>query len=49
MRKYGSLALMLGVLGFLYCSDRLSTLPAPPTNVSVAKALEDPSARWQIG
>ena len=48
MRKFGSTALILGVLGYFYCSDRLSRYEAPPAQTGAFKAAETPAGRWQI-
>ena len=49
MRKFGSTAVIVGVLGYFYCSDRLSRYEAPAAQTSGLGAAQTPAGRWQIG
>jgi len=46
MRNFGAVLMLLGVLGFLYCSGRLDQLPELPPGLSVSQSLEQPTGQW---
>jgi hypothetical protein len=48
MRNFGAVLLLLGILGFLYCSSRLSEAPAMPQGLSVSDSLDYPAGRWEM-
>lgn len=48
MRNFGALLLLLGILGFLYCSSRLSEAPPMPQGLSVSDSLDYPAGRWEM-
>jgi hypothetical protein len=48
MRNFGATALLLGGLGYFYCSDQLGRYAVPSQDTSVAKALATPGGRWQV-
>jgi len=49
MRNVGAILLLLGIVGFLYCSSQLSDLPPLPQGLSVSESLELPTGRWEMG
>jgi hypothetical protein len=48
MRNFGAVLLLLGILGFLYCSSRLSETAALPAGMSVEEGLKHPAGRWEV-
>ena len=48
MRNFGSLLLLLGIVGFLYCSSRLSETAPLPAGLSVGEGLRQPAGRWEV-
>ena len=48
MRNLGAIFLLLGIVGFLYCSSRLSETAALPAGLSVEEALKQPAGRWDV-
>jgi hypothetical protein len=48
MRNYGAILLLLGIVGFLYCSSRLSESAPLPTGLSVEDSLGEPAGRWEV-
>ncbi len=48
MRNFGAILLLLGVLGFLYASSRLSDLEPAPSNQTLRESLEEPVGRWEM-
>lgn len=49
MRNVGAVLLLIGIAGFVYCSDRLSALPPLSQGLSVSEGLELPAGRWEMG
>jgi hypothetical protein len=48
MRNFGGLLLLLGVVGFFYCSARLSNLdPLPPVK-SISESLQYTAGRFEV-
>ena len=48
MRNYGALLLLLGIVGFFYCSSRLSEAAPLPAGLSVEEGLHQPAGRWEM-
>ena len=48
MRNFGAILLLLGIVGFLYCSSRLSETPPLPAGLSVGESLSQPAGRWEM-
>ncbi len=48
MRNFGAILLLLGVLGFLYASTRLSDLDPYPANATLRQSLDYPAGRWEL-
>jgi hypothetical protein len=48
MRNFGAVVLVLGILGFLYSSSRLSEMTPLAPGLSVGESLSQPSGRWEM-
>jgi hypothetical protein len=48
MRNLGAVALLLGILGFFYCSSRLEGMAPLPAGLSVSDGLDQPAGRWEL-
>jgi hypothetical protein len=48
MRSLGAILLLLGILGFFYCSSRLSEAPPLPEGLTVQESLDHPAGRWEL-
>jgi hypothetical protein len=48
MRNLGAVLLLLGIVGFFYCSSRLSEVRSLPSGVSVGDSLSEPAGRWEM-
>ncbi len=48
MRNFGAILLLLGIVGFLYCSSRLSEAAPLPEGLSVEESLSQPAGRWEV-
>ena len=48
MRNMGSIFLAVGIVGFLYCSSRLSDVPPLASGLSISEGLEQPAGRWEM-
>jgi hypothetical protein len=48
MRNFGAILLILGIGGFLYCSNQLSNLPPLASGLSVGDSLQQPAGRWDM-
>jgi hypothetical protein len=48
MRNLGAILMLAGILGFFYCSDRLSRVEPLPEGLSVSEGLERPAGRWEM-
>jgi len=48
MRNLGAILLMLGIGGFLYCSNRLADLPPLASGLSVGESFQQPAGRWDV-
>jgi hypothetical protein len=49
VRSFGGAVLILGVIGFLYCSSQLSQTAALPADLGVAESLRHAAGRWEVG
>jgi hypothetical protein len=48
MRNFGTILLLLGVLGFFYSSSRLADVEPLPAGLSVTEGLKEPAGRWEM-
>lgn len=48
MRNFGGILLLLGIVGFLYCSSRLSDVAPLAPGLSVSEGLHEPAGRWEM-
>jgi hypothetical protein len=48
MRNFGAILLLLGIVGFLYCTSRLSEAEPLPPGLSVEESLSVPAGRWEV-
>ncbi len=48
MRNLGAILLVLGGLGFFYCSTRLEEATPLPPGLSVGEGLGQPAGRWEM-
>jgi hypothetical protein len=48
MRGFGGILLMVGVVGFFYCSSQLANLDPVPAGLAVADGLRYPAGRYQM-
>jgi hypothetical protein len=48
MRNMGVILLVLGILGFFYCSSRLEGLEPVPPGLSVGEGLKYPAGKWDV-
>jgi hypothetical protein len=49
MRNLGGALLLLGALGFFYCSARLSNLDPVPAGLSIRDTLQYTAGRFELG
>ena len=49
MRNFGGILLLVGIIGFLYCSDRASKTGSVPEGKSISESLEYDAGRWEVG
>jgi hypothetical protein len=49
MRQRAAIVVLLSVIGFFYCSDRVSKLPPLAEGLTVAETLREPAGRWIVG
>jgi hypothetical protein len=48
MRNFGGILLLLGALGFFYCSGRLTNLEPVPPGLGVSDSLRYPAGRMEL-
>jgi hypothetical protein len=48
MRNLGAILLLAGIVGFFYCSSRLSEAAPLPPGLSVSDSLGQPAGRWEM-
>jgi hypothetical protein len=49
MRTLGGLLLLVGIVGFFYCSSHLSGLESIPEGTSLGRYLEYDAGRYELG
>ena len=49
MRNFGILAIVLGIIGFIYSGDQLKGLEPVPEGLTARESIDYPRARWEIG
>jgi hypothetical protein len=49
MRNFGGLMLLVGIIGFLYCSSEASKAGEIPEGKSISESLEYDAGKWQVG
>ena len=49
MRTLGGLLILVGVVGFFYCSSHLSGLESIPEGTELSKYLEYDAGRYELG
>jgi hypothetical protein len=49
MRNFGTLLLIGGILGFLYCSQQASKAGTVPEGKSISESLEYDAGKWEVG
>jgi len=48
MRSFGALMLVLGIVGFLYCSSKAQTAGVVPEGKSISESLEYDAGRYEV-
>jgi hypothetical protein len=48
MRNFGAVLLLLGIMGFLYCSSRMSEVEPLPAGLSIGESMSQPAGRWEM-
>jgi len=48
MRNIGGTLLVVGILGFFYCSSQLEKLDPVPPGLSVGEGLKYPAGKWDV-
>jgi hypothetical protein len=48
MRNFGGFMLVLGIVGFLYCSSKASETGPVPEGKSISESLEYEAGRWEV-
>jgi hypothetical protein len=48
MRNLGGILLILGIGGFLYCSNQQSTIAPLASELTIGESLEQPAGRWEM-
>jgi hypothetical protein len=49
MRNFGGFMVVLGIVGFLYCSSQASKAGEVPDGKSISESLEYDAGRWEVG
>ena len=49
MRNFGGMMLLLGIVGFLYCSSKLSETGSVPEGKTISESLQYDAGRWEVG
>jgi hypothetical protein len=49
MRTLGALLILIGIVGFFYCSSHLSGLESIPEGTDLSKYLEYDAGRYELG
>jgi hypothetical protein len=48
MRRFGGLALLLGLIGYFYCSSEKGKYGAVPDGMSIGQTLQHPAGKWEL-
>jgi hypothetical protein len=48
MRNFGWILLLVGVVGFFYCSQELDNWDPVPEGKSISESLEYPAGKWEV-
>lgn len=48
MRNFGFVLMVVGILGFFYCSSQMSQAPPLPEGLSLQEELREPGGRWEV-
>jgi hypothetical protein len=48
MRNFGILALVLGILGFVYAGDQLKKQEPVPEGMTPMESMSHPAGRWEV-
>ena len=48
MRNFGGFMVVLGIVGFLYCSSQASKTGEVPEGKSISESLEYDAGRWEV-
>ena len=48
MRNFGAILLVLGGLGYFYCSTRLEEATPLQPGLSIGESLAEPGGRWEM-
>jgi hypothetical protein len=48
MRNFGGIMLVVGVLGFFYCSGQKDKAPELPEGLSLSDAIHQPAGKWDM-
>jgi hypothetical protein len=49
MRNFGGIMLVLGVLGFFYCTGQRDASPPLPEGLSMGDSMKQPAGKWDVG
>jgi hypothetical protein len=49
MRNLGGILILVGVIGFFYCSSQLEGATPPAPDTSLSEAIASPGGRWEFG
>ena len=49
MRTFGLLLLVVGIVGFFYCSTHLDKLEPVPEGLSITQSLKYPAGKMEVG
>ena len=48
MRNFGGVLLLLGILGFFYCSTQTDKYDPVPQGLDIREGLRYPGGRWEV-
>lgn len=48
MRNFGVLALVLGILGFIYAGDQAKQSEPLPEGLTATESMDYPAGRWEV-
>jgi hypothetical protein len=48
MRQVGGVLVLLGVVGFFYCSGKVADAPPVPKDMGIMESLHEPGGRWDV-